>query len=778
MEENQLKIVNIGKDLKLNKNFPFYFIFDKYSNYLEGIVEEFYIQLYQLSFKEITENKLEGNFKNLMLKLSREIIKVLKEKNIDYGNSPLKLYERFFEDSSGRLKEICLISNRLESQMGEDLETYKTLQKLSRPSESTLFVGNLAVLGIYGVIKGSQTIYRNYNESIERKVFKNKREENFMNELYSAMEEFISNLVEKEFRNIYDYIAYSIDSESESKIGTLLEPLESYYYLYNLKSELPKLNDIFSKSKKDILEIIKIYPYSLRVWAAYFSKLELEELEEVERNLTIIKADELIEILKLAKDTHIFLNTNDIKELYIQMLKFSEESRLRLFNERYFNKVSKQELLLFTEILSYINGKGFKEIITEYKEFLGDLIKNNFENKIEEFSKDNIKLVVRYEKNLIDEFSKNILFKEFFNSEIIAAKIKSISIKYIEDQKMRTIESAKNIQEKINSEIEYLKELTLEERELMKHLILSDCFERSNKFKNKNLNKNLTSENIHLLWETRRGTGVITLTSIIFKNRKEIINILINDIEKVKLMETKDTLGIEVVLKNRKSYEIPILGNYNNPSKILAVKSIAIYLKFLNNLWKEEKVSDIYVEKYSHEIDSNYSKPIYLLEFIFNNNLSVERYYKIFLEDGFVSNQELIECEEEIKEIIEPFKTLREDSNKIIFPLDMTKEDKAKYIRKIENILGIKILDEILVLYIESEKLEDESILLLTEENLIITRNRFGVIPLRKINKIELKGFINHTLEIDLDNKKLKCLLATNDLDNKRFINIINQYFS
>ena len=95
-----------------------------------------------------------------------------------------------------------------------------------------------------------------------------------------------------------------------------------------------------------------------------------------------------------------------------------------------------------------------------------------------------------------------------------------------------------------------------------------------------------------------------------------------------------------------------------------------------------------------------------------------------------------------------------------------------------KELLQKSITDEIVAVYLESNEKENLSMLIITEKALIITRNGFGEIPLDIIKDIQLKGFANHTLEININGKILKCLLSTNEDDNKIFTKILKLYLN
>lgn len=778
--KNKLNEIYINNEIRLDKYFTVFFTFDKYADYTMLAWRTYYHMQENMTFKEVMENKLEMYFRNIGNELCSNIKKILSEKNIPFSETSMELCNNFFYNTLDKLREISKYSLQASGSIENDLRTLEHLQKYSRPIESTFMIGNLPTIALYGITKGIKTINRNNNELSERTSFKNQKQQMFMKELNSVLKSLIDGLIDHEFRNIYNLIFGNILSKFNKdngydSLGEYQIIASKYNNLWDAKFKL-YTNDSTYLSREELTEYLNIYPYSLEVWELYFLKLEISECEQIENDIKILNCPELSSKFQVIKRELIILKSETLQDILSNSSYFNFKVLLNLFNKRFFNKITEEVLQNFLYISKSLYNISLKNITSEYDILLLDILKASISDNMDKTFEKNKKCILKYEKDLLQMFKSDVLFKYFFKCSNIETKIKSFCDSYMFTVRDKSNLALEKIQNEINNEINYLKQLTLGERLDMGSLILSDCFHRVKRFKNKNQLK-IDSSNIHLIWETNISSGAVSLTQIYSKQNKELLSIQLNEIEKVKILNENSIIGIQLELQDLSSYFIPILKQSSDDKNNNFVRGIALYIKYLSNLWKSETdLDDLYLRKNLEELTKKYSTPNYLLELKCGKYIEREIYYKLHLKNGFVYNNDINEYTEKIRNKINHLLKLKENSKNILFYDDISNNLKFKLIEQTEKILNIQIDDEILIAYKEPN--EDASPLLITETSLIITTNKFGVIPLKDIIKIELKGFINHTLEIKTTNLNLKCLLQSNDLDNKRFIDILNQYIN
>ncbi|MGL5356886.1 MAG: hypothetical protein ACRDAQ_10190 [Cetobacterium sp.] len=773
---DNIEFIQLIEGLNIDKDFTFYFIFDYYYTSCKVFISDFSKYAFSIAdFNDIATFKVQEEFKKKAIEFCINMEKILKNNKVDkydgynyesiYKNNFLFFYDKIFQLSKAASQE--------SSRINTELLQYKELQKASRKNGSSFFIGNLYAMGIYGAIKGVGSIYKNISDSSQRRKYKNIQEESFMNEYYSILEEILKEVI-NEFKFVYEYITFGIITIQ----GLKLNP-KSYNFLCKLRGDLDdKIKDIdLNKFEKNQLSnLINNYGYSLKLWDSYYRCLNLNEMESLNNRLIEVEAKELVETLLLIKEEKIVLESIDLWKLSNTLC--NDEQMMNLFKKRFNKEISRKEIALFKESLNIIFNKK-KNDFPKNEMILLNLIKNNLENNLETYFL-NHKIEILYNKNeIIEILNNNTLLVNFFQTKEITKFIKENYEKYISEVKEINDKQVKKIQLELNNELNELKKLEIHSRGIMKFLVLSNCFNRNIEKIEKILNKQLINQKtIHLNWDTSESVGISTLSSLIYKEsvKKEYNIILIKNIDKVRV-NSNSKLEIEVLQGHK--YIIPIFDKLCSEEETNALKSLAIYIKQISNLWKGiVNISDIYIKDYFQEIDELYSIPNYLLEFVFNSNLTIEKYFKIFLKNGFVDKNELELYENKLEKVTNIMRTQIGQSKKIILYPNIPDNLKSILQDACKGILQKSITDEIVAVYFESDENENLSLLIITEKTLIITRNEFGEIPLNIIKDIQLKGFANHTLEININGKVLKCLLSTNEDDNKIFTNILKIYLS
>ncbi|MHA4987977.1 hypothetical protein [Cetobacterium somerae] len=773
---DKIEYIELIDGLNVDKDFKFYFIFDEYHTNCKRFISEFSKYAFSVAdFNDIATFKIQEEFKRKAMDFCKNIEKLLKDNKVDKydGYTSESIYKNNFSFCYDKIYELSKVASQESNRINMELLQYKELQKASRGSGSSFFIGNLYAMGVYGAVKGVGSICKNISDSSQRRKYKNIQEENFMNEYYPILEEILKEVI-NEFKFVYEHITFGIITIQELKLD-----LKSYNFLCKLRGDLDdkiKDNELSRLRKNQLNDLISKYGYSLKLWDAYYRCLDLSEMENLNNKLLEVEAKDLVKRLSLLKEEKIILESTDLWQLSNTLC--SDEQMLSLFKKRFNKEISKKEIILFKEGLNIIFNKETSNL-AKNETMLLNLIKNFLENNLETYFL-NHRLEILYNKDeIIEGLNNNTLLVNFFKTKDLIEILKKNYEKYISEVKAINDNQIKKIQLELNNELNELKKLEIHSRGVMKFLVLSNCFNRNIEKVEKILNKQLINQkNIHLNWDTAESVGMITLSSLIYKDaiRKEYNVILMKDIDKVRI-NSNPKLGLEIEVLQGYKYIIPVFGKLYSEEESNALKSLAIYIKQLSNLWKGiENISDIYIKDYFQEIDETYSNPNYLLEFIFNSNLSIEKYFKLFLKNGFVDENELRVYEKNLEKVANIMRTQIGQSRKIMIYPDIPSDLKSILQDACRELLQKSITDEIVAVYLESDEKENLSMLIITEKSLIITRNGFGQIPLDMIKDIELKGFVSHTLEINVNGKILKCLLSTNEDDNKIFIKILKLY--
>lgn len=776
--EKNKDLICLLDELSLEKDFLFYFTFDEYFNCCKEFIMTFSKYIFnEVSYEDLVTNRPQMQYKKQAMELCQQVETICKKNKISKFNSFNKesFYNKYFSFFYKHLENISAVVKQENNRISYELLKYKEHQKTMRQGGSSFFIGNIYAMGIYGAVKGIGSICSNISDSSDRKKFKNLQEEEVMQNYYTFIDEILEELGEK-FKILYELIIFAIITNLELAID-----VKPYETLCGLKLEMEKIlkNDSF-KNKKQLENYLRKYPYSIQLWEKYYKILSLENLKKLEINLIDINAQNLLKILSQIKIEKIIIRSNNLSEINSAIKESSDELVLNLFMKRFAKEISQQDFLSFKEFLK-LNEDKVEILIEKNKVLIYKIIKSYLDKEFETFYSDEKINILSQAEDIVFKLENNLLLNYFYNSSQIAKEIGEKYNKYISEvQENQDIEIQK-IQNELNKELEILKSLDLNSRNLMKFFVLSDCFNRNISLIEELLGDTVIQEtNVCLSWNTSQSLGIITLTRLIYNekatNKKN--HLFFKDIKTVKI-NPHNNMIIDVETINGEKYEINL---FDTPSEevITAVRGVAIYIKCLSNLWnKISNLCDIYIKDYCEVIDSLYSCPKYLLEFIFNSGLLIERYFKLFLKNGFVNKLELDEYEAKLKKITDLMKLQLKDNNeKIILYPNISTEDKELLIGGCKELLGRKISDEIIAFYLENEDEDEEnpSLFILTEKSLFITKNNFGEIPLNKVQKFEVKGFVNQTLEIKFGNQIIKILFSNNEEENVIFSKILQIY--
>ena len=381
-----------------------------------------------------------------------------------------------------------------------------------------------------------------------------------------------------------------------------------------------------------------------------------------------------------------------------------------------------------------------------------------------------------YTTDISKMLEKNILLMNFLPVKEIITYINEKYNEYIKDVKIVENKNLINVQNLINNDLETIKNIALPERNFMKYFIIFDYFRYNSFIKSLiNTSKSLNEKNIHLTWNTKASTGIITLTSLIFKIKDKEKSITMANINKVKI----DNLSIELETDD-KTYLIPIFNiNEGTAEKDEAVKALALYIKKLSKYWQNISIDlKIYINNHYKEIDNLFSKPSCSLEFIFDENLRTQNIFRIFLKNGFVTEKDIASRRNLFNYIASNLQKYAKLTNKIeIYPFDEKKISEIQDLTK--SYLGKSINSEILAVYYEKEFFDrDKSVIVLTERSIVILTNSFGEIPFNIINNVTLSGFSSHSLEFKTTKGNFSCLLNTNEDSNKIFVDLVKEYIN
>ena len=775
-ENKELEVINDEKieiipNVMIDKNFEGNSFFEAICNlYLETFINIGSFVFQETDFDSITDGNFEIKIKDYIQSLKDDLINLIP---IDYVD--IHLFDANFYDYLNRISNITRIAREERGNISSNLSELKTLQSLSRNSGSSFFVGNLYAMVAFAALKGVKSIYNNISDSNERNRVKSSMESNFMEQFYNYMEENLQSDLLSTMSIIVNTFSSFLSWHSSFTFKRFEELIDAKNKFENECKNLPE--KVRKTDYHLVIKLLSLYPYSEEIWNIFFYVISFDEFSILEENLKENDYSYTLEKLLAIKDQKILIDSNDLRLIYSTINKVGIDSALEVFKEYFSEDINKKNLEFFTNILRYIFedyditsnfSKRYILIADLFKETLNENLKIYFEeNKIDIFM---------YLRNISEIFENNILLAKFFPVKEILTYVNEKYNNYIENIKDTEKQNLINIQDLINNDLETIKNISLPERNFMKFFVMFDYFKHNSFIKSFiNNSKNLNDENIILAWNTKISSGIITLTSLTFKIKNKEKNIILTNINKVKI----NNLNIELET-NDKIYSIPIFNiDDESPEKNEAIKALALYIKKLSKYWQNTNVDlKIYVNNHFREIDILFSKPSCSLEFIFDENLKKQDIFRLFLKNGFVTEKDIISRRNLFNYIASNLQKYTKLSSKFeIYPFDEKKISKIQDLAKLY--IAKPINSEILAIYYENEFFDrDKSVIVLTERSIVILTNSFGEIPFNIINSLSLSGFSSHSLEFKTTKGNFSCLLDTNEDSNKIFVDLVKECMS
>lgn len=772
-ENRELEVIDNEKieiipNVIIDKNFEANSFFEVICNlYLETFVNLGNLVFQETDFDSIANGNFENKIKNHIQSLKDELINLIPIDNVD-----VHLFDSNFYDYLNRMNNITQIAREERGNISSNLSELKTLQKLSRNSGSSFFVGNLYAMGAFAAFKGIKSICNSVSDSNERNRLKSSMESNFMKQFYDYMEENLQSDLLSTMSVIVNTFSSFLSLHSNLTFKRFKELIDVKNRFENEYKNLPE------KVKKSdyhlVTKLLSLYPYSEEIWNDFFSVISIDEFFILEKNLKENHYSYTLEKLSLIKDKKILIDSNDLELVHSTINKIGVDYTFEIFKEHFNENIDKNNLEFFIKILRYIfEDYDISSIFSKKYILIANLFKETLNKNLETYFEKNKMNIFMYATDISKILEKNILLMNFLPVKEIIAYISEAYNKYIEDIKTAENQNLINVQSLINNDLEVIKNIPLAERNFMKYFIIFDYFKHNSFVKNLiNNSKNLNEKNIHLTWNTKDSAGIITLTSLIFKIKDKEKSITIANINKVKI----DNLSIELETDD-KTYLIPIFNiNEGTAEKDEAVKALALYIKKLSKYWQNINIDlKIYINNNFREIDNLFSKPRYSLEFIFDKNLRTQDIFRIFLKKGFVTEKDIASRRNLFNYIASNLQKYSKSTSKIeIYPFDEKKLSEIQNLTK--SYLGKSINSEILAVYYENEFFDrDKSVIVLTEGSIVILTNSFGEIPFNIINNISLRGFSSHSLEFKTTKGNFSCLLNTNEDSNKIFVDLVKE---
>ena len=775
-ENRELEVIDNEKieiipNVIIDKNFEANSFFEVICNlYLETFVNLGNLVFQETDFDSIANGNFENKIKNHIQSLKDELINLIPIDNVD-----VHLFDSNFYDYLNRMNNITKIAREEKGNISSNLSELKTLQKLSRNSESSFFVGNLYAMGAFAAFKGIKSICNSVSDSNERNRLKSSMESNFMKQFYDYMEENLQSDLLSTMSIIVNTFSSFLSLHSPFTFKRFEELIDIKNSFENESKNLPE--KVRKADYHLVIKLLSLYPYSEKIWDNFFSVISIDEFFILEKNLKENNYSYTLERLLLIKDKKILIDSNDLELVHSTINKIGIDSTLEIFKEYFNENIDKNNLEFFIEILRYIfEDYDISSILSKKYILIVNLFKETLNKNLEIYFEKNKMDIFMYATDISKILEKNILLINFLPVKEIITYISEKYNKYIEDVKIAESQNLNTIQNLINNDLEIIKNTALPKRNFMKYFIIFDYFKHNSFIKGliNNL-KSLNEKNIHLTWNTKGSAGIITLTSLIFKIKDKEKSITIANINKVKI----DNLSIELETDD-KTYLIPIFNiNEGTAEKDEAVKALALYIKKLSKYWQNINIDlKIYINNHFREIDNLFSKPRYSLEFIFDKNLRTQDIFRIFLKNGFVTEKDIASRRNLFNYIASNLQKYSKSTSKIeIYPFDEKKLSEIQNLTK--SYLGKSINSEILAVYYENEFFDrDKSVIVLTERSIVILTNSFGEIPFNIINNISLRGFSSHSLEFKTTKGNFSCLLNTNEDSNKIFVDLVKECIS
>ena len=530
--------IEIIPNVIIDKNFEANSFFENICDlYLKTFVNLGNLVFQETDFDSIANGNFENKIKNHIQSLKNKLINLIPVNDID-----IHLFDSNFYDYLNRMNNITQIAREEKENISSNLSELKTLQKLSRNSGSSFFVGNLYAMGAFAAFKGIKSIYNSVSDSNERNSLRSSMESNFMKQFYDYMEENLQSDLLSTMSVIVNTFSSILTLNSNltfKRFDELIDAKNRFENEYKNLSEKVKKSDYHI-----VIKLLSLYPYSEEIWDDFFSVLSIDEFFMLEKNLKENHYSYTLEKLLRIKNKKILLDSNDLELIYSTINKINIASTLEIFKERFNKNIDKNNLEFFIKILRYIfEDYDISSTLSRKYILIANLFKETLNKNLETYFEKNKIDVFMYTTDISKILEKNILLMNFLPVKEIVTYISEKYNEYIDNVKIAENQNLINIQNLTNSDLETIKNIALPERSFMKYFIIFNYFRHNSFIKNLiNSSKSINEKNIHLTWNTKASMGLITLTSLIFKIKDKEKSITITNINKVKI----DNLSIEL----------------------------------------------------------------------------------------------------------------------------------------------------------------------------------------------------------------------------------------
>jgi len=334
------------------------------------------------------------------------------------------------------MNNITQIAREERGNISSNLSELKTLQKLSRNSGSSFFVGNLYAMGAFAAFKGIKSICNSVSDSNERNRLKSSMESNFM-------------------KQFYDYMEENLQSDLLSTMSIIVNTFSSFLSLHSPFTfkrfeELIDIKNSFEDESKNlpekvrkadyhlVIKLLSLYPYSEKIWDNFFSVISIDEFFILEKNLKENNYSYTLEKLLLIKDKKILIDSNDLELVHSTINKIGIDSTFEIFKEHFNENIDKKNLEFFITILKYIfEDYDISSILSKKYILIVNLFKETLNKNLEIYFEKNKMDIFMYATGISKILEKNILLINFLPvKEIITDKERSIIITDINKVKM------------------------------------------------------------------------------------------------------------------------------------------------------------------------------------------------------------------------------------------------------------------------------------------------------------------------------------------------------
>ena len=250
--------IEIIPNVIIDKNFEANSFFENICDlYLKTFVNLGNLVFQETDFDSIANGNFENKIKNHIQSLKNKLINLIPTNDID-----IHLFDSNFYDYLNRMNNITQIAREERGNISSNLSELKTLQKLSRNSGSSFFVGNLYAMGAFAAFKGIKSICNSVSDSNERNRLKSSMESNFMKQFYDYMEENLQSDLLSTMSVIVNTFSSFLSLHSNLTFKRFEELIDVKNRFENEYKNLPE------KVKKSdyhlVTKLLSLYPYSVR----------------------------------------------------------------------------------------------------------------------------------------------------------------------------------------------------------------------------------------------------------------------------------------------------------------------------------------------------------------------------------------------------------------------------------------------------------------------------------------------------------------------------------